>query len=62
MSTAYTMGDPAPIDKPSWDDAPEWAQALGVATWDCDYNGVWCWMCSPHSPYFDHVEPRPEKT
>ena len=48
-------------EKPSWDDAPEWAEALGIANWDCDYKGEWCWMQSPHSPYFLKVERRPAK-
>lgn len=46
-------------DKPSWDDAPEWAMSLGVADWDCDYKGQWCWICDPNPSYFSHVEQRP---
>lgn len=48
-------------DKPSWDDAPVWADALGIADWDCDYKGEWCWIADRESDYFTHVEPRPSK-
>jgi hypothetical protein len=47
-----------PPGKPSWGDAPSWAQGLGVATWDCEYKGEWCWMASAESKYFTHVEKR----
>lgn len=31
-------------NKPSWDDAPEGAESLGIAIWDCDYQYEWVWF------------------
>ena len=59
MTKPYEMGDPPPPDKPDWNEAPEWASCLGVATWDCDYRGEWCWIAGRMPLYFDHVERRP---
>lgn len=46
-------------EKPDWESAPDWAEAIGISTWDCDYKGEWCWMRSAESKYFAHVEVRP---
>lgn len=59
MIADYKMGDAPPPGKPSWDDAPEWANSLGVATWDCGYKGEWCWCATTKPAHFDHVEQRP---
>lgn len=31
-------------NKPSWEDAPEGAESLGIAIWDCDYQYEWVWF------------------
>jgi hypothetical protein len=41
-------------NKPSWDDAPEGAESLGIAIWECDYQYEWVW--------FYHKEPNPGNT
>jgi hypothetical protein len=47
-------------NKPDWKDAPDWANSLGIADFDCDYKGEWCW-CGGTSPTgFIDVELRPE--
>ena len=31
-------------NKPSWEDAPEGAESLGIAIWECDYQYEWVWF------------------
>lgn len=53
--------DVAPPGKPSWDDAPDGFMGLGVATWDCEYKGEWCWVDGTGGENFAFFEKRPRK-
>jgi hypothetical protein len=47
------------ITKPDWKNAPYWARSLGIAAFDCDYNGEWCWLAGEGSSIFTDIEVRP---
>lgn len=49
-----------PNEKPSWDDAPEWANSLGICNFDVEYKGEWCWCGGTNPSGFICVEERPE--
>ena len=49
-----------PNEKPSWDDAPDWANSLGICNFDVEYKGEWCWCGGTNPSGFICVEERPE--
>jgi hypothetical protein len=45
--------------KPKWEDAPAWANSLGICAFEDEYQNYWCW-CSGTAPKgFTDVELRP---
>jgi hypothetical protein len=47
-------------EKPSWGDAPDWANSLGICDFDVEYKGEWCWCGGTNPSGFICVEQRPE--
>jgi len=49
-------------NKPSWDEAPEEAESLAIAIWDCDYQYQWVWFYhqDPLNTVFAENRPTPK--
>jgi hypothetical protein len=46
--------------KPEWKNAPDWANSLGIADFDCNYKGEWCWCNGTAPTGFKNIELRPK--
>jgi len=55
-----TYDEMKPNEKPSWENAPDWANSLGICNFDVEYKGEWCWCGGTNPSGFICVEQRPE--